>query len=158
MKTPSLALLALLLTSAPGCVYVNVKGDLSRLNEEFLDDDDDDMGFQELTGALEDCVANPKYDLDLEANLWRTKAQWTVRFGGDGDQAEAAFERTKDVIRHRVARQGGQITEEVAEGPGVWSCSFRLDDEPGEARVALAANAEASDRPHRLDVRWRESH
>jgi hypothetical protein len=58
----------------------------------------------------------------------------------------------------RIEREGGTVTEQHDDGPHAWSCSFRLDDDPGEASVRLVENADEDDeRPHQLEVVWEES-
>lgn len=148
-----IALVVLLLSA--GCIYVRVKGDL---DNGFWDDADDETGFHELSHALEGCLADPEYDLDIEANLWGTEADWTVRYASAGSDGHAAFCKAKEVVLARIEREGGTLTEQRDDGPHAWSCAFRLDGEPGEASVRLAENAREDDeRPHQLEVSWEES-
>lgn len=154
-NTLSWLLASFLVLTAPGCIYVRVTGDL---DEDFWGDDDDMTGFHELSAALEGCLADPQYDLDLEANPWRKEANWTVRYARAGSDGPAAFHRAKEAVLARIAREGGSLTEQHEEGPHAWSCSFRIDDEPGEASVALVEDAREDDaRPHQLEVTWEES-
>jgi hypothetical protein len=154
-KSLSWLLAGFLLLGCPGCIYVRVTGDL---DEEFWGDEDDQMGFHELDAALEGCLADPAYDLDLETNPWHTEAVWTVRYAGAGSDGPAAFHKAKEAVLKRIEREGGQLTEQRDDGPHAWSCSFRIDDEPGEASVELLENAgEDDERPHQLEVSWEES-
>ena len=150
----SRVLAALLVFLSAGCIYVRVKGDLDGAGW----DDDDDTGFHALSHALDDCLSEPQYDLDLEASPWRTEADWTVRYKEEGSDGHAAFRRAKEVVLARIEREGATITEQREEGPHAWSCSFRVDGEPGEASVRLVENArDDGDRPHQLEVRWEET-
>jgi hypothetical protein len=148
-------LTGLLLCGSTGCIYVRVTGDL---DEEFWDEDEDDTaGFRDLSRAVEGCLADPAYDLDLEASLWHTEAEWTVRFGDEGSDGHAAFHRTKEAVLARIEREGGTVTGQRDQGPHAWSCSFRVDGEAGEASVRLVENAREDDeRPHQLEVSWEE--
>jgi hypothetical protein len=155
MKISLSPLLAgLLCLASTGCIYVRATGDL----DELWDDDDDKTGFHELHHALDDCLTDPEYDLDLEASPWHTEADWTVRYRSDGSDGHTAFRRAKQAVLARIEREGGTITEQHEEGPHAWSCSFRVDGEPGEAAVRLAENAsDDEERPHQLEVSWEES-
>lgn len=145
-----------LLACSTGCIYVRVTGDL---DEEFWGDGDGDTsGFQDLSQAVEGCLADPEYDLDLEASPWHTEAEWTVRYASAGSDGHAAFRKAKEAVLARIEREGGTLTEQHADGPHAWSCSFELDGEPGEAAVRLVENADEDDeRPHQLEVSWEES-
>lgn len=154
-NTLSWLLASFLVLSAPGCIYVRVTGDL---DEEFWDDEDDELGFHELNAALEECLVDPEYDLDLEANPWRQEANWTVRYASNGSDGHAAFHKAKEAVLKRIEREGGRLTAQHDDGPHAWSCAFRIDDEPGEASVALVEDAgEDDERPHRLEVSWEQS-
>ena len=156
MKTSSSWLLAgLLLLGTPGCIYVRVKGDL---HDDFLDDEDDDeSGFHELDAAVEGCLADPQYDLDLNASPWHTDAKWTVRYASAGSDAHAAFRKAREAVLARIERKGGTLTEQHDDGPHVWGCSFRMDGEPGKASVQIVEKANESERPDQLVVAWEES-
>jgi hypothetical protein len=81
-----------------------------------------------------------------------------VRYRNDGSDGHTAFRRAKQAVLARIERQGGTITEQHEDGPHAWSCSFRVDGEPGEASVRLAENAsEDEERPHQLEVSWEEA-
>jgi hypothetical protein len=148
-------LAALLAYTAPGCIYVRVTGDL---DEELWDDGEDTTGFQELSTALEGCLADPQYDLDLSASPWRSEAEWTVRYASAGSDGHAAFRKAREAVLQRIEREGGRVTEEHEDGPHDWTCSFRIDGEPGEASVRLVENAHSGDEhPHQLEVSWEEA-
>jgi hypothetical protein len=154
MKTYPAWILGTFLCVTSGCVFVRVTGDL----EHVFGDEDDESGFRELSQALDGCLADPDYDLDLVINPWRTEAEWTVRYASAGSDGHAAFRRAKDAVLARIAREGGTVTEQHEEGPHAWSCEFRVDGDPGEASVRLEENADVDDeRPHRLAVVWEES-
>lgn len=155
MKLSLAPILASLLCIAPsGCVFVRVTGDLDGL----LDDEDDESGFQDLSHALEGCISDPDYDLDLVINPWRTEAEWTVRYASAGSDGPAAFHKAREAVLARIEREGGRVTEQHADGPHAWSCSFRVEDDPGEASVRLVENArEDEERPHQLEVVWEKS-
>jgi hypothetical protein len=151
---PSLSLILASLVSlgSSGCVFVRVTGDLERLDE------DDESGFQDLSRALEGCLSNPDYDLDLVISPWRTEAEWTVRYASAGSDGHAAFHKAREAVLARIERKGGRVTDQHDDGPHAWSCSFRLDDDPGEASVRLMENADEGDeRPHKLEVVWEKS-
>ena len=150
----ALALASLLSLATSGCVFVRVTGDL----DEILDDGGDESGFRELSRAMEGCLSDPEYDLDLVANPWRTEAEWTVHYASAGSDGHAAFRKAREAVLARIEREGGAVTEQRDEGPHAWSCTFRLDDEPGEASVRLVENADEGEaRPHRLEVVWEET-
>jgi hypothetical protein len=150
----SLALASLLSLATCGCAFVRVTGDF----DEVFGDGDDESGFRELSRALEGCLADPEYDLDLVANPWRKEAEWTVRYASAGSDGHAAFHKAREAVLARIEREGGAVTEERDEGPHAWSCVFRVDGDPGEASVRLAENADQDEeRPHRLEVVWEES-
>ena len=150
----SLALASLLSLATSGCVFVRVTGDF----DEVFGDGDDESGFCELSRALEGCLSDPEYDLDLVANPWRTEAEWTVRYASAGSDGHAAFHKAREAVLARIEREGGAVTEERDEGPHAWSCVFRVDGDPGEASVRLVENADQDEeRPHRLEVVWEES-
>jgi hypothetical protein len=154
MKSPLPWLLATLLCSTPACIIVHVRGDL---DEEFLGESDHAQGFRDLKQALEGCLTDPEYDLDLSATPWHTQAEWTVRYAGTGSDGHAAFTRAREAVLRRIEHQGGTLTGETHDGPHAWSCSFLLDGDEGEASVRLAENTgEDEDRPHRLEVVWEE--
>ncbi len=154
MKNPLCWILAGVLLLAPGCIYVRVTGD----HDLWDDDGDDESGFHELSQALEGCLADPKYDLDLESNPWHTEAEWTVRYASAGSDEHAAFRKAREAVLARIERRGGTVTTQNDEGPHAWSCSFRLDGEPGKASVRLHEKAvEDSERPNQLEVVWEES-
>ena len=148
-------LATLLLLPSPACIFVHVTGEPG----DFLDDDDEDeAGFRELSRALEGCLADPDYDLDLVVSPWRTEATWTVRYAREGSDGHEAFHRAREAVMARIEREGGRVTEEHEDGPNVWSCSFRKDGDPGEASVRLVENAhEDEERPHQLEVDWEET-
>jgi len=156
MKPLPWLLAGFLLLGTPGCIYVHVSGDL---DEEFWDDDDDHVGFQDLSAAVQDSLVDPRFDLNLDANPWHTEAAWTVRYGGAGSDGATAFHKAKEAVLGRIQREGGTLTTQSDDGPHAWSCSFRLeDDESGSARVRLIENADAGEsRPHRLEVVWEQS-
>lgn len=153
MKTTASWLLSgLLLLGTPGCIYVRVTGDL---DEDFWGEGGDESGFQELSQAVEGCLVDPEYDLDLEASPWHTEAEWTVRYASEGSDGHQAFRKAREAVLGRIEREGGSVTAQRDEGLHAWSCSFRLDGEPGEASVRLVENAhEGEARPHQLEVRW----
>jgi hypothetical protein len=154
-NTLSWLLASFLALSAPGCIFVHVTGDL---DEEFWGDDEDMTGFHELSAAVDGCLVDPAYDLDLDASLWRKEAAWTVRYASEGSDGPGAFHKAKEAVLKRIEREGGTLTEQHDDGPHVWSCSFRIDDEPGEASVALVEGAREDDaRPHQLEVTWEQS-
>ena len=144
------ALAGILALGLTGCIYVRVKGDIS---EELLHEDDD--GLFHLTHDLGDELVDPAYDLDFDANLWTSEAVWTVKYAdGDTDQA---FGSAKDAVLRRIERQGGEVTSSSEPGPYHWKCDFRIDGEPGEASVRRLEDEQDSTRPHRLEIRWKES-
>jgi hypothetical protein len=150
----SLILASLVSLASSGCVFVHVRGDV----EELFDDEDDESGFQELSRALEGCLSDPDYDLEMVINPWHTEAEWTVRYASAGSDGHAAFHKAREAVLARIEREGGTVTEQHDDGPHAWSCSFRLDDDPGEASVRLVENADEDDeRPHQLEVVWEES-
>lgn len=161
MKNPLSWLLAgLLFLGSPACIYVRVSGDA--VDEEFWGEDgvfgnwDDEEGSGGLNRALREGLTDPQVDLDVEATPWRTRAEWTVSFAGPESDGHAAFHRAKDAVLERIRREEGVVREQRDEGPHAWSCSFRIDDEPGEAAVRLVENeAPGSERPHRLRVTWK---
>jgi hypothetical protein len=156
MKPPLSCLLAtLLLLSSPGCIFVHVTGEPG----DFLDDDDEDeAGFRELSAALEGCLTDPDYDLDLVVSPWRTEATWTVRYCSEGSDGHAAFHRAREAVLARIEREGGRVTGQQEDGPMAWSCSFRKDGDPGEASVRLVENEDEDDeRPNLLEVDWEET-
>lgn len=139
-------ILALGLTS---CIYVRVRGDIS---EEMFDDDE---GFFRLTHDLEEDLVDPAYDLDLDANIWTTEAVWTVKYAsGDTDQA---FGSAKEAVLRRITDEGGEVTSSSEPAPHHWTCDFRIDGEPGEASVRRLEDERDSMRPHRIEIRWKES-
>jgi len=145
---------SLLCLAAPGCVFVRVTGGLDHV----LDDEDDESGFRDLSQALEGCLSDPDYDLQLVLNPWRTEAEWTVRFATAGSDGYAAFHKAREAVLARIEREGGAVTEQHDDGPHAWSCAFRVDGDPGEASVRLVENAgEDEERPHQLEVVWEES-
>ncbi len=145
-----------LLLGSSGCIYVRVTGDLG---EELWDDEgEDEAGFHDLRAAVEGCLVDPAFDLDMEANPWRCEAEWTVRYVADGSDGHAAFRRTREAVLARIEREGGTVTGQQDDGAHAWSCTFRLDDEPGEASVRLVEDAgEDDERPHQLEVVWEQS-
>lgn len=148
------SLLPLLATS---CIIVKAD-DLH--GEPFGEDGDDETGFYELSAALEDCLVDPQYDLDLVVNPWSKEAEWTVRYVEEGSDEHAAFRRARAVVLARIEREGGSVTEQHGEGPHAWACSFRIGGEPCEAAVRLVENDdedEDGERPHRLEIVWEES-
>jgi len=154
-NTLSWLLASFLVLSTPGCIYVRVTGDL---DEDFWGNDDEDMtGFQELSAAVDGCLVDPAYDLDLEASPWRQEASWTVRYASEGSDGPAAFHKAKEAVLKRIEREGGTLTEQHDDGPHAWSCSFRIDDEPGEASVALVEGVRDDARPNQLEVTWEET-
>lgn len=147
-------LAGLLLAASTGCIYVRVKGDL----DEAWDDGDDDSGFHELSQAVDGCLVDPAYDLNLQASPWHTEAEWTVRYASAGSDGHAAFRKAREAVLARIEREGGTLTGEHRDGAHDWRCSFELDGEPGKASVRLVENASNDDeRPHRLEVSWEES-
>jgi hypothetical protein len=151
---PTVLCLAASLLLAPACIIVHVRGDL---DEELLGDDDGAVEFAELEQALDGCLVDPEYDLDIAASPWHTEAEWTVRFAGSAEVGHAAFARTREAVLRRIERQGGTLTAEDNQGPHLWTCTFELDGEEGEASVRLVENArEHSGRPHQLKVAWEE--
>src|SRR5687768_9579724 len=114
MKLLPVALLAALLLG-PGCVYVRVTGDL---DEEFWDGDEGDTaGFDELHAALDGCLVDPHYDLDLVASPWKTEAEWTVRYTEAGSDGHAGFHAAREAVLARIAREGGRVVRERDAGP-----------------------------------------
>lgn len=150
MKSALPWFLAAALLVTPGCIVVLVRGDL---DEELLGDDE---GFQELRQALEGCLVDPEYDLDLSASPWHSEAEWTVRYAGTDAEGHTAFAKAKEAVLQRIEREGGVLTEQ-SEGPHEWSCTFEMDGEACEASVRLVENAsEDPERPHQLEVVWEE--
>lgn len=148
-------LLATSLLLAPGCIIVHVRGDL---DGEILGDGDNASDFRELAQALEGCLVDPEYGLEISASPWHAQAQWRVRYAGTGVEGHAAFAKAKEAVLRRIEREGAVVTEQANEGPHAWSCSFELHDEEGEASVRLVENAhEDSDRPHLLEIAWEEA-
>jgi hypothetical protein len=150
--------LAAALAFSPGCIYVHVKGDAGDGLFDDDDDDDDSNDFKELSGALEGCLTDPHYDLNLSVSPWHQEADWIVRYAAAGSDGHMAFVRAKEAVLHRIEREGGTLIAQKDEGPHVWSCSFRLDDgdEDGKASVRLAENEHKDDeRPHQLEVCWK---
>src|SRR5262245_48349397 len=145
----------LLLLGSSGCIYVRVTGDL---DEGFWDDGEDDRtAFHDLSQAVEGCLADPAYDLDLSASPWHMAAEWTVRYASAGSDGHAAFCKVKEALLARIEREGGTVTSQREDGPHDWSCSFRLEDESGSAAVHLVENAgKDAARPHQLEVAWKE--
>ena len=144
------ALAGTLVLGFASCIYVRVKGDLP---EEMFDDEDD--GLFHLTHELGDDLVDAEYDLDLDANIWTTEAVWTVRYAeGDADQA---FRSAKDAVLRRIAQKGGEVTSSGDPEPRHWTCDFRIDGEPGEASVRQLEDERDSSRPHRIEIRWKES-
>ena len=81
-----------------------------------------------------------------------------MHYASAGSDGHAAFHRAREAVLRRIEREGGTLTEQHDDGPHEWSCSFRLDDEPGKASVRLVENADEGEaRPHRLEVFWEES-
>ena len=144
-------LAALLSLPLSGCIYVHATGDM----DELWDDDDQDFGG--LRSQLDSCLVDPSYDLSISGTLWRQQTAWTIAFVEAGSDPATAFRHAQEAVRHRVHREGGHITEESSEGPDAWECSFRIDDEPGEASVALGDDHEDACRTRHLAVRWEES-
>jgi len=150
----AVVLASLLSVASSGCVFVRVHGDLE---DRIFDDGDDESGFQDLSGALEGCLADPDYDLELVATPWHAEADWTVRYAREGSNGPAAFHRVREAVLARIAREGGTVTEEREDGPHAWSCDFRVDGDDGEASVRLVENAnEDEDRPHQIELVWEE--
>jgi hypothetical protein len=147
-------LAGILAFGSSGCIFVHVKGDLG----DELWDDEDGPEFRQLRRALNDCLVDPEYDLDVAANPWHSEFDWTVHYASEGSDGHMAFRKAKEAVLQRIREEGGTLTEEENEGPHAWSCRFRLDDEPGEASVRLTENADEDDqRPHQLEVTWEES-
>ena len=134
-----------------GCIYVRVKGNLSESG--LLDEDDDDLLL--LSRDLEDSLVDAEYALDLDANLWKTEAVWTVKYA-DGS-ADKAFQAAKEAVLRRINKEGGRVIRSHENGPLDWACEFELDDEPGKASVLVLADEDGSARPHRLEIRWKKS-
>lgn len=161
MKNPLSWLLAgFLFLGSPACIYVRVTGD--SMDEEFWGDDgffgdwSDEEGSGGLNEALRECLDDPEVDLDVEANPWRTRAEWTVSFAGPSSDGHAAFHRAKEAVLERIRHEEGVLGEQRDEGPHAWSCSFRIDGEPGEAAVRLQEDRNpGSERPHELRVSWK---
>lgn len=155
MKSPLPWVLGtLLFLVSPSCVFVRVTGDL----EELFEDGDHESGFRELSQALAGCLADPDYDLDLVVSPWHTEAEWTVRYASAGSDGHAAFHKAREAVLARIEREGGHVTEQRDDGPHAWSCTFQMDEDPGEASVRLVENADEDDeRPHQLEVVWEES-
>ena len=151
-KKLSLAIAVALLLGSPSCIYVNVTGDFEELIRE-LDEDDE---FPDLVDELEECLHDPEFDLDVHANLWKTEAEWTVRYSEEGSDDHTAFRRAKQSILARVERKGGALTREVESGPHAWECAFDLNDSDGEASVRLVEGARGADRGS-LEIVWKES-
>jgi len=145
----SCVLAGLLAFASASCIYVRVKGDLEEL--------DSDGDFAMLSRELESSICDPAYDLDIDANLWRTKAQWTIRFADEGSDPERAFRQARQAVLRRIDREGGDVTDETSESAVAWSCSFELHNEPGEASVRLFDDRSDEERPQRLQIRWKES-
>ena len=150
-----------------GCIYVRVKGNLS---ESGLVDDDED--FRDLTNKLDTYLQGSEYHLDISASLWSSRATWIVAFEEEGSDPEAAFRCAQEAVRQRVQREGGRITSEsspeqavsASEGAATssprhtrWSCTFEIDDEPGEASVELGDHRGDERRPQQLEIRWKEA-
>jgi len=154
-RTPFLWLLpCLFLAVGSGCIYVQVEAD--DLWHE-LAEDDEAAGFQDLQAAVEGHLTDPASDLALVASPWHAKAEWNVRFAPGSDGA-GAFHGAKEAVLRRMEREGATMTAQEDEGPHLWSCSFRIDGEPGEASVRLVEQAhEGEERPHELQVRWEQS-
>jgi hypothetical protein len=147
-------LTALFLLASTSCIFVHVSGDL----EDDFWGEDEDAGFHDLAGAVEGCLADPAFVLDLEASPWRTDAEWTVRYASEGSDGHAAYRNVKEAVLRRIEREGGTNLEQRDTGPHAWTCTFRLDGEPGEASVRLVENAgEDDERPHELVVVWEAS-
>ena len=145
------ALAGLLSATSSGCIFVHVSGDL---HDEFMDSDE---GFPELMPELEACLKEPVYELDIDGSLWHQEASWTIAFA-EGSDGGTAFHKAREAVLARIAREGGHVVSEETEGPHAWSCTFRIDDEPGEASVELCENSNpGSHRPHELEVTWEES-
>jgi hypothetical protein len=153
MKLLPTTLLAALLLTSPACIYVRVTGDL---DEGFWGGDEgDSAGFNELYSAVDGCLVDPHYDLDLVASPWKTEAEWTVRYTEAGSDGHAAFHRAREAVLARIAREGGAVTRETDEGPDHWTCAFVVDDEPGEASVRRVTEHDDGVH-HRLEVAWEE--
>ena len=151
------AAVCLLSSLASGCIIV--QGD-DLHGDPLGDEGEDETGFYELSAALEGCLVDPVYDLDLVVNPWSKDAEWTVSFVEEGSDPHAAFRRARAVVLARIEREGGTVTEQHGEGPHAWACSFRMDGEPCEAAVRLVENDDEDEdgaRPHRLEVVWEES-
>jgi len=147
----SWALLGLLSSSSSGCIFVHVQGDL---HDDFMDGDE---GFPELIPELEACLKEPVYELDIDGNPWHSEASWTIAFA-EGSDGGAAFHKAREAVLARITREGGHVVSEESVGPHSWACEFRIDDEPGEATVALVENSNpGSYRPHELEVTWEQS-
>jgi hypothetical protein len=145
------ALAGLVSVTSSSCIFVHVRGDL---HDEFIDGDE---GFPGLRSELEASLVEPVYELDIDGNLWRTEASWSIAFA-EGSDGGSAFHKTREAVLARVAREGGRVVAESNDGPHAWSCEFRIDDEPGEASVELIENSNpGSHRPHELEVTWEES-
>ncbi len=148
MKFLSACLAGALVLSLSGCVYVRFRGDLAHSG---LLDDDPLFPASELDPFLTEAG----YDLDLSANLWRTKARWTVQFAGP--EPDRAFQLAREAVLRRVAREEGRVTSSHDEGAAAWRCTFELDGDPGEASVRLLEDCSDRVRPHQLEIFWRES-
>ena len=90
-KLSSWLLSGLQLLGSIGCIYVRATGDLDGIFSG--DEHDDTTGFHDLSRALEGCLADPAYDLDIVASPWRQEAEWTIRYRTEGSDGHAAFRR-----------------------------------------------------------------
>jgi hypothetical protein len=149
MRTLAACLALPLVFLTPGCVLVLVEGDLE---DQILGEEGGFADFPELRRALDGCVVDPDYDLRVSATPWHQEVEWTVSFCDTSD-GPAAFGKAREAVLARLEREGGTLTGEAEESPHVWSCTFRLDDEPGEASVRLVEERQC---PHRLLVVWEE--